>query len=128
MTRKEQTGVRDLTLSGWVREHLPDSSSGFMVSDLDFIFWNYKTRNLMLLEAKTRGSFPRPWQRNIFSMLDRMIRYAVQTMPEFKMVTYHGFHVLTFQNTFFDDGEAYIDGQLSSEEDVRIFLSMEAHH
>ena len=48
MTRKEQTGIRDLTFSRWVREKLPDSNTGFMVSDIDFFMYNYKTKKCML--------------------------------------------------------------------------------
>jgi len=44
MTRKEFSNIRDLTFSQWIRNNLPDSSCGYMVSDLDFILQNYKTK------------------------------------------------------------------------------------
>ena len=44
MTRQENTGIRDLTFSGWVRENLPNSATGFMVTDIDFYMYNYKTK------------------------------------------------------------------------------------
>lgn len=42
MTRKEFSGTRELLFSDWVRTKLPDSSTGFLVTDLDFIIFNYK--------------------------------------------------------------------------------------
>ena len=44
MTRKEVTNFRCLDFSKWVRENLPDSSTGFSASDLDFVLWNWKTK------------------------------------------------------------------------------------
>jgi hypothetical protein len=125
MTRQELTNTRDLQLSGWIREQLPDSSTGFLVSDLDFILWNYKTRNLMLLEVKTRGSMPRKWQSMLFDMIDKMVQYATNNSPQFINITYHGFHVLSFTNTFFNDGKVFYDGKELSEYDIIKILSME---
>ena len=36
MTAKERTGMRDVKFSKWIREKLPDSNTGYSVSDLDF--------------------------------------------------------------------------------------------
>ena len=35
MTAKERTGMRDVKFSKWIREKLPDSNTGYSVSDLD---------------------------------------------------------------------------------------------
>ena len=51
MTRQEVTGVRDLGFSNWIRKELPDSSTGFSASDLDFMLWNWKTKKIILLES-----------------------------------------------------------------------------
>ena len=71
MTRKEITGVRDLTFSGWVRRKLPDSSTGFSASDLDFILWNWKSKKVMMLEIKTRNSKPRIGQKIMWQNLNK---------------------------------------------------------
>ncbi len=63
MTRKEQTGIRDLTFSQWIRENLPDSNTGFMVSDIDFYIYNYKLKRCMLLEVKTHKAELKFWQK-----------------------------------------------------------------
>ena len=100
MTRKELTNTRDLTLSGWIREKLPDSSTGFLVSDLDFILFNYKTKKIMLLEIKTRNSQMKQWQNILFTNLNNWIKKGIDTDWKFL-----GFHTLRFENTFFNDGD-----------------------
>ena len=70
MTRPEFSGIRDLTFSGWIRKNLPDSSTGTLVSDLDFIIYNYKTKNILLLEIKTHNANLKKWQQDIFNLLD----------------------------------------------------------
>ena len=52
MTRKENTGIRDLTFSNWVRVKLPDSSTGFLVSDIDFYMCNYNKKTHLMVEIK----------------------------------------------------------------------------
>lgn len=118
MTRQEFSGVRDLTFSGWVRKELPDSSTGFMVADLDFILQNYKTKKLMLLEIKTRNAELRPWQYNLFKNLDRWIAKGIDLDWR-----YLGFHRIKFQNTFFNDGKCFYDDNEISEDDLRQELS-----
>jgi len=104
-TRKETTGKRSLKFSGWVRENLPDSSTGFVVSDLDFILCNYKAQTLMLIEVKTRNAAVRLWQRILFENLDKWIKKGID-----KSWIYLGYHVITFENTWFDDGKCFFDG------------------
>ena len=41
-----------LKFSDWIRENLPSSEDGFMVSDVDFILYNYKTKRM---SANIRG-------------------------------------------------------------------------
>lgn len=123
MTRQEQTGIRDLTFSGWVRKNLPDSSTGFMASDLDFILWNYKTRRLMLLEIKTHKAYMKTWQSKLFGVLDSIIKYGVdKVVPP---INYKGFHCVRFENTGFDDGACLFDDKLVDEKNLIKILSME---
>ena len=76
MTRKEVTGIRDLTFSSWIRKKLPDSSTGFSVSDLDFILWNWKTKKVMMLEIKTRNSKPTKGQQIMWQNINQWIKRA----------------------------------------------------
>lgn len=93
MTRKELTGIRDLTFSQWIRSNLPCSSTGFMVTDLDFILSNYKTKKIMLIEVKTRNADIKTWQKHIFTNLHKWIHNGIS-----KDWTYLGFHLIQFEN------------------------------
>lgn len=118
MTRIEVTHIRELNFSGWIRNNLPDSMTGVYVSDLDFIIENWKTKDIMLLEIKTRNGGMRPGQRKLFENLDRWINKGIDSSW-----TYHGFHVIKFENIFFNDGKVYFDGKESSEDEIRRILS-----
>jgi len=118
MTRQEYSKTRDLTFSGWIRENLPDSSSGLMVSDLDFILQNYKTKILMLLEVKTYNKIINNWQRKLFENLDKWIKNGID-----KDWNYLGFHIIRFEKTFFDDGKCWFDNHEVSEIELKNLLS-----
>lgn len=113
MTRQEITNTRDLTFSHWVREKLPDSANGYLVSDLDFILFNYKTRKIMLLEIKTRNTDLKYWQQTLFENLARWIEQGID-----KDWIFLGFHTIKFENTYFNDGAVYFDGVLNNELDI----------
>jgi hypothetical protein len=119
MTRKENTGVRDLTFSAWVRNNLPDSSTGFSASDLDFILWNWKTKKVMFLEIKTRNSMPRLGQKMMWKNIDKWMNQGIDTDWIFL-----GFHLIQFEKTSFEDGKCYLDSIEISETDLIYYLSL----
>lgn len=118
MTRPEFSGVRDLKMSGWIRQNLPDSSFGFYVTDLDFILYNWQTKKIMLLEVKTRNGEIKKWQKTIFIQLERWIRKGIDDGWAFL-----GFSTIKFENTFFDDGRVFLNGTLATEEQIKKYLS-----
>ena len=120
MTRKEITNHRDLSFSTWVRTNLPDSSTGFLVSDLDFILQNYNTKKIMLIEIKTHGCPLKTWQSKLFNQIDKWLKNGVDNDWQ-----YYGFHVITFENTFFNDGKTYLDGVEKTENEIKKFLSFD---
>jgi len=119
MTRKEVTGIRSLEFSDWVREKLPDSSTGYSASDLDFILWNWKEKKVMLLEIKTRMTMLRKGQDMMFRNISRWIKNGIDEGWEYK-----GFHLITFENTNFEDGKCFLDLKEINETDLIKFLSM----
>ena len=119
VTKSEITGERSLRFSGWVRKNLPDSSTGFVVSDLDFILCNYKAQTLMLIEVKTRNAKVRLWQRILFENLDKWIKKGID-----KDWIYYGYHVVTFENTWFDDGACFFDNKIITEQELMSRLSL----
>lgn len=106
--RGEIYGTRDLAFSAWVLQNLPDTGTGFMVSDIDFFMFNHKTKKALL----------RPFQVRMYAMLDKALSSISEDGYEWL-----GCHVLKFENSGFHDGLAWLDGRLVSEAEVKIFLS-----
>ena len=117
-TKQEMTGHRDLTFSRWVRSNLPDSNTGYMVSDLDFILYNYNTNNLMLIEVKTHAKNIKKWQRKLFQKLHKAIKKS-------GLFNYYGFHCIRFENTCFTDGRCMFDKEEVTEKELIKKLSMD---
>jgi len=120
-TRQEVTGQRSLAFSAWIREQLPDSSTGLCVGNLDWIFWNWKTRTLLLAEEKTHGvNHISGWfSRFIHEILDpALVEYAAK-----HDILYLGFHLITFENTNPSDGKTHIDGKEISVDELRCLLN-----
>lgn len=118
MTRPEVTNNRDLGFSHWIRACLPDSSSGYIVSDLDFILQNYKTKKVALLEIKTRRADLKEWQKSLFRNVHNWISKGIG-----KDWTYLGFFVIQFENTCFSDGKCYLNYKEISEKELIKILS-----
>lgn len=119
MTRKEITFQRPLDFSQWIRTKLPDSSTGYSASDLDFVLWNWKTNKVMLIEVKTRMAKPRAGQKMMWRRINKWIRKGIES--DWK---YLGFHLVQFENTIFEDGKCLLDNKEITEQDLITFLSM----
>jgi len=124
MTKLEITGKRELKFSQWIRINLPDSNTGFLVSDLDFILYSKASKSIMWLEVKTRNkkiSFNH-WQYRLFADLAKCLRLGMKTfLPEW---TFMGYHNIRFEHTFSDDGKVFFDNIEISEEELRNRLSI----
>lgn len=112
-TKPEYTGKRSLEFSQWVKDRLPDSSTGYMVTDLDFVMQNYKTKKVALVEVKLHNKIIETWQDNVFRFLRDCIRNGKPDGWEFI-----GYFVIRFENTNFKDGKVYLNGNESSEEAI----------
>ena len=119
MTRQEQTGLRDLTFSQWMRDNLPDSYFEFYITDVDFVLFNPNTKKVMLLEVKTRNAEVKSWQRNIFFHLAKWISRGINDGW-----TFMGFRFVRFENNFFNDGKCYLDNKEINEKELKHFLSI----
>lgn len=118
-TRKEITGIRDLTFNNWIRNNLPDSNTGFSASDLDFILWNWKTKKVIMLELKSRNSYPRKGQKMMWHKINNWMIKGVDDDW-----TYLGFHLIVFENTSFEDGKCFLNNKEISEIELINFLSL----
>lgn len=117
-TKPEYTGKRSLEFSQWVKENLPDSSTGYMVTDLDFFFYDYKRKKVAIVEVKQHNKIIDDWQNNAFRFLRDCIRNGKPEGWEFI-----GYFVIRFENTNFSDGKVYLDGTETTEEAIRKKLS-----
>jgi len=88
------------------------SSKGFVATDIDFMWSNYKTDEWMLIEEKRyNGAVVFP-QSALLAKIDRACKSDT---------TYKGLHVLVFERTSPEDGRIYWDDiQISREQLIRI--------
>lgn len=92
----------------WLREQKDiDSRLGFVASNIDYIWKNYKTGEWMIIEEKRHGKDCPQWQREIFAMLHKL---ATQD-PK-----YMGFYFIQFENTNPQDGKIWINNKPATEE------------
>ncbi len=120
MTRQEVTGERSLEFSRWIRSELPDSQTGYLVTNLDWIFYNYKSKIILMIEEKTHGAKVREWQSRLFN---EIIAPALSDWCSKHNFIWLGFHSIVFENTNPKDGKIYWDDELISEDTLRERLS-----
>lgn len=96
--------------SEWLRSQSEiDSSKGFIATNLDYIWNNYKTGQWMIIEEKRRYNkygFPvlsRP-QRSIFNLIHNACKSSGSHQ-------YLGFYLIVFGNTNPEDGKIWINNE-----------------
>lgn len=98
----------------WLRRQREiDSKLGYVATNLDFIWSNYRTGAWMILEEKRYGQQPRRYQLCLFWLLDKVAPLDPN---------YRGFHLLTFQKTCPEDGEVFLDDRLIGRDELVEFL------
>lgn len=95
-----------------------DSGAGYLASNLDYIWRNYKTGHWMLIEEKRFMSKMKRWQKETFKTLHQ----AAKSDPK-----YRGFAFIQFENTSPDDGKTFWNGiEISRDELVRRLAGFES--
>jgi len=98
----------------WLREQPEiDSKLGYIATNIDYMWRNYKTKKWMLIEEKRYNSQPAFWQRTMFGILHRLCNID----KDFK-----GFHLIVFENTSPDDGRIYLDKKEITKDELLNFL------
>ena len=101
----------------WTRQQSAISSDiGFVATNIDFVWKNYKTGKWMFIEEKRHSSDVKRWQHEIFSDLHHACKSAKG---------YCGFHLLVFENTNPDDGKMWLDRKEITIEQLVKFLRFE---
>lgn len=95
MTRQANNPDKFTEFSNWLRQQNEiSSSSGYIASNLDYVWENYNTGHWMLIEEKRNGALLSPCQKKMFKKITTHLHDE-----KFK-----GFHFIQFQKTNPDDG------------------------
>lgn len=121
MTKQEHTNIRPLNFSNWIRNCLPDSSNGYMVTDQDWIFWDFKRRKLLLAEEKTYMAEIAPW---FYNFICNVLNPALAQFCDGNHIDYRGYHLIQFENTSPKDGRIYLDKLEVTPKELRDTLAM----
>jgi hypothetical protein len=100
--------------SNWLRVQPGISSElGFVATDIDYIWSNYKTGYWMLIEEKCKFAEPSFCQNKLFHIIDKVAKADPN---------YRGLHLIQFENTSPEDGRICIDNINVSKEHLIRFL------
>ena len=109
MTRK-RNDKHGTEFGGWLREQEDiDSSMGYVATNLDYIWSNYKTGKWLLIEEKRYMSNMSYSQKNLYETLHK----AAKTDNN-----YVGFFFIQFENTNPDDGDIFINSRQATKQDL----------
>jgi len=109
----------------WLRGQLPeqqkavnsiDSGRGFVATNIDYLWRNYKTGKWMLLEEKRYNSYPKRWQKELMGLLHKC---------SLSDPNYCGIYLLQFSNTNPDDGDIMINGVPATADELLELLRFE---
>jgi len=107
--------------------------AGFVGTDVDMVWYNYKSAQIMLLEEKKGQEEYRISQRTTLAVLNQALSFAF-AHPDFILSTpkdclsipakirFYGVHVVRFENTSPDDGKIYVDGKPMTKDQFLYFL------
>lgn len=108
---------KDSDFSSWLRRQSEISSEkGFITTDIDYLWKNYKTGKWMILEEKTHGATVPRWQGEFLQLLDKL--GANDPL-------YCGAYLVRFENTDPDNGRVMVNKRLLSREQFICFLRFE---
>lgn len=112
MTQERRSG-RDTEFGVWLRAHPElDSKLGFVATNVDYIWENYKTGEWMIIEEKRNMKRPKFYQERIFNRLAECCKHDKK---------FCGFHILIFERSNPEDGRIYWDDkEITKEELIKI--------
>jgi len=116
MTQERRSG-RDTEFGVWLRAHPElDSKLGFVATNIDYVWENYKTGEWMIIEEKRNMKKPQFYQERIFDKIAKCCNCHKK---------FCGFHVLTFERSNPEDGRIYWDGKEITKEELKLILSFD---
>jgi len=101
----------------WIRQQEEIASElGYITTNVDFMWRNYKTKQWMLIEEKRYNKRPGNWQKTMFDVLDAASKSDNN---------YCGFHYLRFENTSPEDGAIWLDDKPITKSKLIQFLKFD---
>lgn len=107
MSSNEFTSKYEQFFSNRLFSNLPSSSEGTIISNIDYVICDYKTKKFFLLELKTRGNQMQPRQKNLYNMIHKRLRRTNEWVDDWKFVWTF---CVQFAWTNFYDGPVTIHG------------------
>ena len=113
MTRKRNDN-HSTEFGLWLREQGEiDSKYGYITTNIDYLWENYKTGDWMIIEEKRyMGTLTYPQKKQ----LNNLYRNTKKT------TNFKGFHLLQFENTNPDDGKIYLNHKEITRDELLGFL------
>jgi len=105
MSSNEFTSKYEQFFSNRLFSNLPSSSEGTIISNIDYVICDYKTKKFFLLELKTRGNQMQQRQKWLYNMLHKRLLRTNKWVDDWTFVwTY----CVSFAWTNFYDGPVTI--------------------
>lgn len=106
-SNQEFTSKYEQFFSNWLFANLPSSAEWTIISNIDFVVCDYKTKKFFLLELKTRGNQMKQRQKNLYNMIHKRLWRTNQGVDDW---TFVGSYCICFAWTNFYDGPVTIQG------------------
>ena len=98
----------------WLRNQaVIDSKLGYVTTNIDYLWQNYKTGDWMLMEEKRYGAKLTYSQTKLFQLLNEACLMNNR---------YRGFHTIVFEHTSPDDGRMWLDDKEVTSAELLLFL------
>lgn len=118
-TAKETPYSGNEAFSDFMYKFRSDANKGFVFIDIDAIFRNYERQTIALLEVKCKQADFSYAQKKTFNEMDEFLKRGVCCGW-----TYKGFFLLQFEHTSFDNGAAFLNGQLITGDEFKTWLKI----
>lgn len=106
----------------WIRQYLRSSGDGLSVTNLDYVFEDFRARKLLLLEEKQSGGHLQHAQKLTFAVIDQCARGMAERLG----YDYWGFFVLTFPSGTTMPGPGMrLNGHLITAEQLQAHLNFQ---
>lgn len=109
---------KDSDFSAWLRNQpeIDSKAEGFITTDIDYLWRNYKTGEWMILEEKTHGATVPRWQGEFLQLIDKLGAHDK---------LYKGCFLVRFEKTSPENGRIMVNKKLLTKNEFIKFLRFE---